>query len=692
MKNKIRFIAVIAIIGLALIGCKDEGNDNPCAKGHAFPEWTTPTCTEEGNSERTCTRCSALGTRTDGYAALGHDMKLVEGGNVIEAPTCTETGIGETACAREDCGHTEEDGVIDALGHDMKEDWAVFEAETCEEDGEEERFCHRECGHREELPLPKLGHHMVSSGNDFTPATCVNVGFEELACDNEGCDRTVAGAQINTLNHNYGAWGLYTAETCTADGLDERFCARVHGGVACNEEGFRSTQVRKSPGHDPVYLDGANMATCLTAGSGAQKCSVCNADLTSLTQYPALNHYYGAWAIHTHETCTANGLDERFCTRQRNGSACSETGFRTTQTRNALTHQWVNNWVITKHPTCVANGDRERTCARPLHNSLPACTQKEPDNNSTSLPSYNGHHYPPTIPATCTTASVRHNCDRQLQRVGQANHICDADNEELVVNPLGHTGTVTPFAATCTTAGNSVLSGNCVRFAQCAHVVTGTVLAALGHSWNWTTYNSSNGHVSCNRGNCSSGLAAIGDTGPAGGTIFYVAPSGITIQGYTGATGSFAEYTAYYLEAAPADEAISLWQAASNNTLIDGITTWANATAKDAGLAASIGVGRKDTQTIVNSAAFAVLTNTAAQRCTNKNTGGKTDWFLPSLGELNEMYKARVAGVTGIPTSGMFWSSSQGSNDDAWCRYLHLDYQGSNNKILNYFARAIRAF
>jgi len=220
--------------------------------------------------------------------------------------------------------------------------------------------------------------------------------------------------------------------------------------------------------------------------------------------------------------------------------------------------------------------------------------------------------------------------------------------------------------------------------ADCDYTVGVGDIPALGHDHG----TSGTGSLICKRDNCNHQYA-IGNTGPAGGIIFYVAPSGITIQGYTGATGTFAEYTAYYLEAAPANETESRWGAASNNTLIDGVTTF---TSIDQNNTLTIGVGRKDTQTIVNSAAFAALTNTAAQRCASKDTGGKTDWFLPSLGELNEMYKARVAGVTGIPTTSYLWSSSQRYDDSAWSQSFGNDLQRDYNKNNYYYVRAIRAF
>jgi len=197
----------------------------------------------------------------------------------------------------------------------------------------------------------------------------------------------------------------------------------------------------------------------------------------------------------------------------------------------------------------------------------------------------------------------------------------------------------------------------------------------------------------CNEIHAHEFTYAIGDTGPAGGIIFYVADDtdgrldGISIQGYTGATGgSFAEYTAYYLEAAPANETNLPWGA--QGTLIDGVTTFLSVGQNNT---LTIGVGRKNTLTIVNSTAFAALTNTAAQRCASKSLNGFTDWFLPSLGELNEMYKAK--GQTRIPTTGSFWSSSQGSNNNAWSQRFSDGDQDYGGKGSGYRGvRAVRAF
>jgi len=340
-------------------------------------------------------------------------------------------------------------------------------------------------------------------------------------------------------------------------------------------------------------------------------------------------------------------------------------------------------------PTCEVAGNSERTCTRS------GCNVTDTRATGFAALNHDWEYDPDAIAPTCTETGLGH---RHCQR-------CDADEAGTTPYPaLGHTVTSWSMktAADCITS--EIEEGTCTvcgeedtRYSPTNH--------ALGHTLNAATKQTISLGVfedvctRCDEAHAHEFTYEIGDEGPAGGIIFYVADNtdgrldGITIQGYGnfGDNGYFAEYTAYYLEVASANMAQVRWQAASGNTLIDGITTWANNAEKDAGLAASIGVGRKDTQTIVNSAAFAALTNTAAQICASRNAGGKTDWFLPSLGELNEMYK--VKGQTGIPTTGSFWSSSQYDNGIAWLQVFGNGHQGFDTKGGDHHhVRAIRAF
>ena len=175
---------------------------------------------------------------------------------------------------------------------------------------------------------------------------------------------------------------------------------------------------------------------------------------------------------------------------------------------------------------------------------------------------------------------------------------------------------------------------------------------------------------------------AIGDEGPGGGKIFYRIQAGFTMTD----TGT----TAYYLEAAPADEGSSI-QWGAYGELIEDVTTFTDTFDSKALL---IGNGRRDTQIIANYLATKE-TGRAAQVCADKKIAidGKTykDWFLPSLGELRELFKLK--GKYGIPDTGLFWASSQGS--DKWAWFLdffekYYDYQDKDAK--NNVVRAIRAF
>jgi Protein of unknown function (DUF1566) len=66
------------------------------------------------------------------------------------------------------------------------------------------------------------------------------------------------------------------------------------------------------------------------------------------------------------------------------------------------------------------------------------------------------------------------------------------------------------------------------------------------------------------------------------------------------------------------------------------------------------------------------------------------DWFLPSKGELNQMYINRVA-IGGFST-GYYWSSSERGGDYAWVQYFNLGGQGNGTKTTAFYVRPVRAF
>ena len=85
-----------------------------------------------------------------------------------------------------------------------------------------------------------------------------------------------------------------------------------------------------------------------------------------------------------------------------------------------------------------------------------------------------------------------------------------------------------------------------------------------------------------------------------------------------------------------------------------------------------------------------IETGRAAQLCDAAAFGGKNDWFLPSIGELSVLYGVREA--AGIGNSGVYRSSSQNNNLNAWAWDFSDNRLSNNSKTNTQPVRAIRAF
>jgi hypothetical protein len=166
----------------------------------------------------------------------------------------------------------------------------------------------------------------------------------------------------------------------------------------------------------------------------------------------------------------------------------------------------------------------------------------------------------------------------------------------------------------------------------------------------------------------------IGDTGPAGGFIFYINPNS-EADGWQ------------YLEAAPSDipgdandYQIKWFSGDEDNRKTEGTAT-------------AIGSGMSNTEIIVNIQGEGSY---AAKLCGDLTLNGFSDWFLPSKDELDLMYKNfQVNGIGSFGPDGSYtyWSSSGDGKISAWTQ-LFIDgkqkaYFGMNNGIR---ARAVRAF
>jgi hypothetical protein len=128
---------------------------------------------------------------------------------------------------------------------------------------------------------------------------------------------------------------------------------------------------------------------------------------------------------------------------------------------------------------------------------------------------------------------------------------------------------------------------------------------------------------------------AIGDTGPAGGIVFYITDLGI-----------------HGLEAAPADQSTGAAWGCRNN----GVITGADRTA--------IGTGAQNTSDILAECAEAGIAAFVADEVIINNYG---DWYLPSSGELESMCDAIGQGSSSLGNVGNFsqanyWSSTENGN------------------------------
>ena len=232
---------------------------------------------------------------------------------------------------------------------------------------------------------------------------------------------------------------------------------------------------------------------------------------------------------------------------------------------------------------------------------------------------------------------------------------------------------------------------------------------AAGASWNFTT-------MTCAQG----GTCVVGDTGPGGGTVFYVHSSG------TFSCGATVTSTCKYLEAAPADASGDIaWattaaacynagSSSSNNDCQANSVYSGDATAQGNSRTASqaLGMGLANTNQIysrLTTAGSAAAADYAAGVAWAYTNGGKSDWFLPSMDELNEMCKyarntGQAAGAATVctggsdPTARGFSSDNYGSSTEnsANIARLHSFVNGANGTGFKNFAffrvRPIRAF
>ncbi|WP_194428404.1 Lcl domain-containing protein [Psychroflexus planctonicus] len=155
----------------------------------------------------------------------------------------------------------------------------------------------------------------------------------------------------------------------------------------------------------------------------------------------------------------------------------------------------------------------------------------------------------------------------------------------------------------------------------------------------------------------------LGDTGPAGGLVFY--DKGSYSNGWR------------YMEANPVDLSTGTdW--GCSGSLIPGSQP------------SAIGNGPQNTQDIVDNCTG---TNIAARLCNNYSFNGFDDWFLPARQELDQMYLNLHAQDLGSFNSlSTYWSSTENNNISAQGVSFNTGNTINNNKLSSYRVRAVRRF
>jgi uncharacterized protein (TIGR02145 family) len=178
------------------------------------------------------------------------------------------------------------------------------------------------------------------------------------------------------------------------------------------------------------------------------------------------------------------------------------------------------------------------------------------------------------------------------------------------------------------------------------------------------------------------GPCAVGDIGPGGGYVFYVASTPF-------ACGPNLGSTCRYLEAAPTT-GVSPW---SSNASAQWAPQRSGACTETS---AEIGTGYKNSIRIAEYCYSTYSNGAAALARAYRGPNNLSDWFLPSKNELIELYKARYS-VPGLRLAGggnnsVYWSSTGLSADQAFVKVLADGVEGGNYKDFGNPIHAVRSF
>jgi hypothetical protein len=298
-----------------------------------------------------------------------------------------------------------------------------------------------------------------------------------------------------------------------------------------------------------------------------------------------------------------------------------------------------------------------------------------------------------TITPNSTFTNVSGGGAHYLSSVTVSNIPSDCNGKDFTINAYG-TSDSTPLALFNTTSANAVIYSNAGTF-QLGVGSTGMTISSGSGTFtvSFTSPVATSGSVfkltlqsgAHTQSNCELGISCnVGEVGPAGGWIVYKNLGGFSC-------GPTKSATCYYLESAKSD-----WNSGSNDfpwasSPHDGFFVGGSTANRSASSCDSIGCGYMNSKAAVeqgNDLTSAVGFSRAYAG------GGKSDWYLPSLGEFFEMART-LYGVDLVQS--IYWTSSEKPTSPVrgmWSTAAAgaSGFSNYNVKSASHTVRPIRAF
>lgn len=262
------------------------------------------TCTSEGSYDEVvyCTECKEeLSREAKTIDMLEHAYEDIDG--TAKEATCTEEGkAADQKC--KDCGAEKAGEVIEALGHDWKDE-KVIKKETCEEDGQYYAICSR-CGEIDKnITHPALGHDWVKSAAVISwNAEKPSEGFVEYTyiCKNdaEHTKTEIVNFTAEDEDKDYTITSEVTKEpACGVPGEKTYTFSETIDGKDVTSTNTEVIDALEHKAAEPVK-ENEKEATCTEGGSydSVVYCSLCNEELSRDTiQTSAKGHTAGEAVI-----------------------------------------------------------------------------------------------------------------------------------------------------------------------------------------------------------------------------------------------------------------------------------------------------------------------------------------------------------------------------------------------------------